>query len=75
MSEVPSITGYEAIAAFEKAGYEVVRVKGSHHNMSRKGHRFVLTVPVHKNRNIRKGTLRSLIRDAGMTIDQFRELL
>jgi predicted RNA binding protein YcfA (HicA-like mRNA interferase family) len=75
MPKLPSVTGQEAIAAFEKAGFVVDRVSGSHHIMRRDGHPFVLTVPVHGNRNLKRGTLRSLIRAAGLTVEQFIELL
>ncbi len=75
MSELPSVTGKQAISAFEKVAFAVVSVNGSHHNMKREGHRFLLTVPVHGNKPLKRGTLRRLIRDAGLTVDQFLELL
>jgi predicted RNA binding protein YcfA (HicA-like mRNA interferase family) len=74
MCKVPSISGKNAVAAFEKAGFEVARVKGSHHIMKREGHPNLLSVPVH-NRDIAKGTLRSLITAAGLTVKEFCDLL
>jgi predicted RNA binding protein YcfA (HicA-like mRNA interferase family) len=60
------------VRAFEKMGYVIDHQTGSHvilrHPNSRR-----LTVPDHKE--LAKGTLRSLIRQAGSTVDQFRELL
>ena len=71
MSDLPSVSGDEAIAAFETFGFEVDRIKGSHHIMRKPGHRFHLSVPVHGNKDLKSGTLRSLIRDAGLTVEEF----
>jgi predicted RNA binding protein YcfA (HicA-like mRNA interferase family) len=43
--------------------------------LKREGHPYVLAVPVHGSKPIRPGTLRSLIRDAGITVERFIELL
>lgn len=75
MSDLPAIKGSEVVAAFRKAGFEVVRISGSHHIMKREGHRFLLSVPVHGRQNIKPGTLRALIGDAGLTKDEFVALL
>jgi len=75
MSELPRVTGQEAIAAFEKLGFVVARTSGSHHVMKKPGHRFNLTVPVHGNKNVKPGTLRSLITDAGITVEEFPKTL
>ena len=75
MCELPSVTGKEAIAAFEKVGFSVVRISGAHHIMKRPGHRFLLSVPVHGNKPLKKGTIRGLISAAGMTVAQFIENL
>jgi predicted RNA binding protein YcfA (HicA-like mRNA interferase family) len=75
MSELPTITGKQAIAAFEKAGFSVVRVSASHHIMKKAGWRFLLSVPVHRSEDLRPGTLRGLIRGSGMSIEEFCALL
>jgi predicted RNA binding protein YcfA (HicA-like mRNA interferase family) len=67
MPDVPTVTGEQAIAAFGKFGFAVVRIKGSHHILKKPGHRYNLSVPIHKGRTIKKGTLRSLIEGAGVT--------
>ena len=74
MSAIPRISGRAVVAAFRKLGYEVDRQRGSH-IILRHGappHRR-LTIPAH--REVAKGTLRALIREAGLTVDQFTELL
>lgn len=73
--KLPVISRREAVRALTKAGFEVVpnRGKGSHIVMSRPGWRALLTIPDHST--LRRGTLRALIRDAGLTVDEFRDLL
>lgn len=72
MSKLPVCSGPDAVKAFRKLGYEVDHQTGSHiilrHPSSRR-----LTVPNH--RELAKGTLRALIREAGITKEQFTELL
>ena len=63
MSDVPSVSGERAVSAFARLGFTVVRISGSHHIMKKPGHRYNLSVPVHKGKTIKKGTLRSLIED------------
>ena len=74
MSELPAVTGREAIQAFASVGFVEHHIKGSHHILKRPGHRFLLTVPVHGNDPLKKGTLRRLIRDAGLTVERFADL-
>lgn len=72
MSRLPVCCGAEAVKAFRRAGYEVDHQTGSHiifrHPSQRR-----LTVPNH--RELAKGTLRALIREAGLSKEQFAELL
>lgn len=75
MPRVPRISGEKAVAAFKKAGFEIARVKGSHHIMKKAGHRFTLSIPVHAGRTVGVGLLSSQIADAGLTLEQFIELL
>ncbi len=71
MSRLPSVDGKRALAAFENNGFIVVRTSGSHHIMKKPEHRFVLSVPIHGKRPLKKGTLNGLISGAGKTIEQF----
>lgn len=72
MADLPSVSGKEAIRAFERLGYEQARQKGSHVFMRQEGRRSI-SVPL--NDPIKRGTLRSLIRDAGYTVEEFRNAL
>lgn len=75
MSGLPVISGRDAIAALRRIGYETVRQNGSHIRMRHPNNpaRQPLTVPDH--RELTSGLLRAIIRDAGLTVDEFRALL
>ncbi len=74
MSELPRISGREAVYALSKAGYEKDRQKGSHIILRQIEHPHRrIVVPDH--REIAKGTLRKIIKQAGLTVGEFKKLL
>jgi predicted RNA binding protein YcfA (HicA-like mRNA interferase family) len=73
MSRLPVCSGAEAVKAFEKAGWTKDRQSGSHISLKKAGERTVLTVPNHKE--LAPGMLRRLIRDSGLTVGEFADLL
>ncbi len=74
MPKLPIVSGIETVKAFSKIGYEVDHQTGSHIIIrQRKYPHRRLTVPNHKE--VAKGTLRGLIKQAGLTIEEFIELL
>ncbi len=73
MAQLPVISGKEAIKAFERAGWEQVRKKGSHVSLKKNGEIAVLTVPLYKK--LDRGTIRALIRSAGLSVEEFISLL
>jgi predicted RNA binding protein YcfA (HicA-like mRNA interferase family) len=72
LPRLPVVSGTEAVRAFEASGYERVRQSGSHVRLICEG-RQPLTVPLH--RELKRGTLRALIRDAGLSVEEFIRLL
>jgi len=74
MPPVPSVRGDRVVRALEKAGFKVARVAGSHHVLRHPDGRGT-TVPVHPGRDLAKGTLRSILTDTGLTIEELRRLL
>ena len=74
MSVLPRISGRKTVKALLRIGYEKDRQTGSHIALRHidPPHRR-LVVPDH--REIAKGTLRAIVREAGLTVDQFKELL
>jgi len=73
MGKLGNISGKKAVKAFEKAGWEVAGQVGSHVVMTKTGMRANLSVPQHKELSL--GTLRALIRNAELTVDEFLRLL
>jgi predicted RNA binding protein YcfA (HicA-like mRNA interferase family) len=73
MSKLGNISGKDAVKAFSKAGWQSMGQVGSHLMMTKPGQRANLSIPQHKELSV--GTLRALIRAAGMTVDEFLELL
>ena len=74
MSVLPRVSGRDVIKALRQAGYEQDRQRGSHIILRQKEypHRRI-TVPDH--REVAKGTLRAIIREVGLTVDEFKALL
>ncbi|MEA5597261.1 type II toxin-antitoxin system HicA family toxin [Rivularia sp. UHCC 0363] len=68
-SALPVMSGREVMRVFEALGWEAVRQTGSHIIMTKDEELVTLSVPDH--REVAKGTLRSLIRTAGLTVEQF----
>jgi predicted RNA binding protein YcfA (HicA-like mRNA interferase family) len=73
MPKLPVISGAEAVKAFERAGWRVDRQRGSHVVLLKTDSIVSLSVPQH--RELAPGTLRALIRVAGMTVEEFAGLL
>ena len=70
---VPAVPGEIVVKAFKRAGFEVVRISGSHHVMKHSDGRTV-PVPVHSY-DMPKGTLRNILAIIGMTADELRDHL
>ena len=73
MAKLPVISGRNARQAFERIGWVFERQRGSHMVMTKPGESFNLTIPDH--RELDRGLLRGLIRDAGLSVDGFVSLL
>jgi predicted RNA binding protein YcfA (HicA-like mRNA interferase family) len=74
LSKLPLVSGREVVKALAKIGYERDRQRGSHIVLRQvaEPHRRI-TVPDHDE--IAKGTLRSIIRESGLTVEEFVDLL
>lgn len=73
MARLPIVSGDEAIKALQRAGWVARRQIGSHVMLDKEGEATTLSVPRH--RELGPGLLRHLIKDAGLTIDEFVALL
>lgn len=69
MGALPVLNGKDLVSVFESLGWSVARQRGSHVIMVKEGEIATLSVPNHKE--VASGTLRSLVRSANLTMDQF----
>ncbi len=73
MPPLPVVSGREAVRAFERDGWQVKRRESSHIVLTKPGHLASLSIPDH--RELDRGLLRGLIRDASLTVEEFIRLL
>ena len=73
--KLPAVSGKQVIAALEKEGWYVKRVRGSHHVLRHPSIPDAIPVPVHGSRPIKRGTLASILRAAGISRDGFAQML
>jgi predicted RNA binding protein YcfA (HicA-like mRNA interferase family) len=74
MSRNPRVTGADLITALERAGFRVLRVKGSHHFLRHEDGRTTV-VRVHSGETIGSGLLHRILRACQLTADQLDKLL
>ena len=74
MTRLPRITGSEVRSALRKAGFEVTRIKGSHHFLRHPDGRGTI-VPIHTGETIGPGLLAAILRDCELERDEFIALL
>ena len=65
-------SGAEAVRKLRRAGWMAVRQRGSHAMMTKPGYQYTLSVPQHQE--LGPGLLRKLIRQAGLTVEEFNRL-
>jgi predicted RNA binding protein YcfA (HicA-like mRNA interferase family) len=73
MPKLPRISGWQAVRAFEKAGWETSRQRGSHVVLTKPSSIYTLSIPLHQD--LSPGLLRDQIRKSGLTVAEFVELL
>jgi predicted RNA binding protein YcfA (HicA-like mRNA interferase family) len=73
---LPSLNAKQVIRALQDADFVIARISGSHHYLI---HRFRpdrrVTVPFHGGRDLPRGTIRAILDQAGLSVDEFIELL
>jgi predicted RNA binding protein YcfA (HicA-like mRNA interferase family) len=73
MPSLPVVSGVDAVKIFQRFGWTVARQSSSHIIMTKEGEIASLSIPNHKE--VARGTLRSLIRSANITVDEFIQKL
>ena len=72
---LPALSANEVVRALERAGFSVHRVKGSHHHLRNPDRPLSRpVVPMHRG-DLPPGTLRAIIKQAGVSVDEFLDLL
>ena len=75
--KLPRITGEELVKALQKANFEIARRKGSHVQLRKfvGGRKVTFPVPVHKGKTLKPGTLKGILRKAGLSPEELERLL
>jgi Predicted periplasmic or secreted lipoprotein len=71
----PRLTGKEILTTLTRHGYRLIHVRGSHHYLEPLDGQGLVTVPVHSGKIVKPGTLKSILEQAGLSVDEFIELL
>ena len=74
MTKLPVVSGREVVRALERAGFAQVSAKGSHCKLFHDERRLTVIAPLHRGA-LPRGTLGSILRQAGMTADDLQQLL
>jgi predicted RNA binding protein YcfA (HicA-like mRNA interferase family) len=74
MSRTPRLTGSDVLAALAKAGFAIIRIKGSHHFLRHQDGRKTV-VPVHSGETIGPGLLHKILRDAQLTTEDLEKFV
>lgn len=74
MTSFPSLTGKELLFALKKAGFSVVRVRGSHHFVHHPDGRSTV-VPVHAGESVGSGLISKILRDCELSREQLQKFL
>jgi predicted RNA binding protein YcfA (HicA-like mRNA interferase family) len=75
MSTLPAVTGKQTVRALERAGFLKDRQKGSHLILIHPQRRVRVVVPMHAGKTIKKSLFAGILSEAGLSIEQFRDLL
>lgn len=75
MTRLPRTTGEKVVKALGRAGFRVIHQRGSHVYLRKDDAPALVTVPVHKGKDLPVGTLASILRQAGMTVDELVSFL
>lgn len=75
MSRLPRVTAREVIAALQRGGFVEIASEGGHRQFRRPSGGGRVTVPVHGGTTLFPATLRSILHQAGLTVEEFVDLL
>lgn len=70
MIRLPRASGRAVVRALQRGGFRLSHVRGSHHYLTKPGIAALVVVPVHGNQTLPAGTIRSVLRQAGLTAEE-----
>jgi predicted RNA binding protein YcfA (HicA-like mRNA interferase family) len=73
--KLPSVSGERVIRALKRAGFAELRQKGSHVSLEKRTSEIVLRTVAPRHSVLAKGTLADILKQSGLTVDEFLELL
>ena len=74
MPKLPSVSPQKLAKALERAGFKLMRVKGSHYYYYNSQTERIAVVPFHNN-DLRKGTLHAILKDADISVEELLDLI
>jgi predicted RNA binding protein YcfA (HicA-like mRNA interferase family) len=75
LTRLPRASGKAVVQALQRGGFQLSHVRGSHHYLRKPGAAKLVVIPVHGNRDLPTGTLRSILRQADLTSEELSEML
>ena len=75
MTRLPRASGKDVLQELLRGGFQLSHTRGSHHYLRKPGASRLVVVPVHGNRNLPPGTLRSILHQADLTVEDLTRLL
>jgi len=75
VTRLPRASGKDVLQALLRGGFQLSHIRGSHHYLRNPGASGLVVVPVHGNRTLPPGTLRSILRQADLTVEELDRLL
>jgi len=74
MSIVPILSAKEVMRKLQRGGFKLLHVKGSHHFFHNAVSNCTTSVPLHGGKDIGRNLLRKIIKQAGLSVEEFLEL-
>ncbi|MDP2937239.1 MAG: type II toxin-antitoxin system HicA family toxin [Dehalococcoidia bacterium] len=75
MTEAPSLPYLKVVNALQRAGFTVIRQRGSHIRLQKRTREGLIKITVPAHKPVKKTTLAKLIKQSGLSLEEFKELL
>jgi predicted RNA binding protein YcfA (HicA-like mRNA interferase family) len=75
VTKIPNLPYRAVVKAFQRAGFVVIRQRGSHIRLRKHSKEEVINITIPAHTSIKKSTLSKILKDAGLTFEEFKEFL